>query len=170
MKKKDGYLSSGIEIADGVGFKVIFILPAQNGCDDDDNECYHSDGGQYCSNYPKVIRRVLDHSWKMKNTFSPSSLRYMTPSPIQTVNDNIKSIDRFIRSITQPTFPARSIHHTYAKWQCIQLDSDIQCAWFSYCRQQSIRECSMLSLSYSWPSPSHPLSPASPFLLSSTAA
>lgn len=61
-RKKDRYLSSGIEVADGVSFKVIFILPAQHSCDDDDNECYYGDGGQHRSDNPKVIRRVLDHS------------------------------------------------------------------------------------------------------------
>lgn len=59
--KNDKYLSSGIEVANGISFKVIFILPAEYGCDDDDNERYHCYGGQHCSNYPKVIRRVLDH-------------------------------------------------------------------------------------------------------------
>lgn len=40
---------------------------------------------------------------------------------------------------------SRSILHTHAKWHCIRLNL-IHWAWFSYCRQQSIRECSMLSL------------------------
>lgn len=66
QKMRGTYLSSGIEVSDGISFKVIFILPAQHSCDDEDNECYYSDGGQHCSDYPKVIRRVLDHSWKKK--------------------------------------------------------------------------------------------------------
>lgn len=36
--KSDGsHLSSGVEVADGIGFKVTLVLPAQHGCDDDDN-------------------------------------------------------------------------------------------------------------------------------------
>lgn len=58
------YLGPGVEVADGIGFKVIFILPAEHRGDDDNNECYHTDGGQHCSDYPKIVGRVLDHSWK----------------------------------------------------------------------------------------------------------
>lgn len=57
------YLGSGIEVADGVGFEVVLILPAQHGSDDDDNEGYDRYGSQNCSNYPQVVRRALDHSW-----------------------------------------------------------------------------------------------------------
>lgn len=65
-RRKDKYLGSGIEVADSICFEVVFILPAQHGCDDDDNEGYYCYGGQHCSNYPKVIRRALDHSWTRK--------------------------------------------------------------------------------------------------------
>lgn len=71
------YLGSGIEVADGVGFEVVLILPAQHGSDDDDNEGYDRYGSQYCSNYPQVVRRALDHSWtgeKKKTGKTPSEL------------------------------------------------------------------------------------------------
>lgn len=61
-RRKVPHLSSGVEVADGVGFEVAFILPAEHGCDDNDNEGDHCDGGQDCSYYPQVIGRVLDHS------------------------------------------------------------------------------------------------------------
>lgn len=57
------YLGSGVEVANGVGFEILFILPAQHGSDDDDNEGYNRYGSQHCSNYPQVVRRALDHSW-----------------------------------------------------------------------------------------------------------
>lgn len=60
----DGYLGSGIEVTDGISFKIILILPAEHSCDDDDDERYYGDRGQHCRDYPEVIRRVLDHSWK----------------------------------------------------------------------------------------------------------
>lgn len=72
------YLGSGIEVADGVGFEVVLILPAQHGSDDDDNEGYDRYGSQNCSNYPQVVRRALDHSWtgeeRKKTGKTPSEL------------------------------------------------------------------------------------------------
>ena len=62
-KTKVSHLSSGVQVADGVCFKVTFILPAQYSCDDDDNQGDHGDGGQHCGHYPQVVRRVLDHGW-----------------------------------------------------------------------------------------------------------
>lgn len=62
-RKKVSHLSSGVQVADSIGFKVAFILPAQHSRDDDDNQGDHCDGGQHCSEYPKVVRRVLDHGW-----------------------------------------------------------------------------------------------------------
>lgn len=62
-RRKVPHLSSGVEVADGVGFEVAFILPAEHGGDDDDNEGGHGDGGQHCRYYPQVIGGVLDHSW-----------------------------------------------------------------------------------------------------------
>lgn len=56
------YLGSRIEVTNGVNFKIALILPAQHSRDSDDNERYQKDRGQHCSDYPQVIRRVLDHS------------------------------------------------------------------------------------------------------------
>jgi hypothetical protein len=55
------YLGSRVEVANGIGLKVIFVLPAQHSCDDDDDERYHGNGGQHRRKDPKVVRRILDH-------------------------------------------------------------------------------------------------------------
>lgn len=67
-RKKASHLSSGVQVADGVGFKITFILPAQHGGDDDDDHGDHCDGGQHCGDDPKVVRRVLDHGWDREGT------------------------------------------------------------------------------------------------------
>lgn len=58
---KVSHLSPGVQVSDGIGFKITFILPAQHSRDDNDNQGDHSDGGQHRGDYPKVVRRVLDH-------------------------------------------------------------------------------------------------------------
>lgn len=116
-RKKVSHLSSGVQVANGIGFKVTFILPAQHSCDDDDNQGDHCDGGQHCGDYPKVVRRVLDHGWDKEEQMCtrvqrkpPKERRYVGESrqlPARHTQLITAYRARFKPSATSPSFPLR---------------------------------------------------------------